>query len=269
MLSAEAHCFTYFGVRLKRLKRKSISPSTNMMTVLSPTTSMDYCVGFRGMLEVVDLSFSLPSNGKSTLNQRSASSERLRYCPKRPKKEGDKLRRIRQILSTCLEYIITNGISFALASTVTLLVSVLAAQAQSADPPKPFTGKVVSIADGDTITVLLDKTQHKIRLDGIDAPESSQAFGTKAKKILGDKVFGQEVKIEWKERDKYKRIIGEVYLGDRRICLEMVAEGYAWHYKRFSNDADLARGEREARDGRKGLWADPNPVPPWDYRKKK
>lgn len=156
-----------------------------------------------------------------------------------------------------------------LLSTFTLLVSVFAAQAQPADPPKPFNGKVVSIADGDTITVLLDKTPHKIRLAGIDAPESSQAFGTKAKTILGDKVIGKEVKIEWKERDKYKRIIGEVYLGDRRVCLEMVAEGYAWHYKRFSNDADLAKAEQQAKQARRGLWADPSPVPPWEYRVKK
>src|SRR5438876_602508 len=112
--------------------------------------------------------------------------------------------------------------SLALACVFTLVVSVFALQGQP-DPPKPFSGKVVSIADGDTITVLLDKTQHRIRLSGIDAPENSQAFGTKAKKILGDKVFGKEVKIEWTQRDKYKRIVGEVYLDDRRICLEMVA----------------------------------------------
>lgn len=151
-----------------------------------------------------------------------------------------------------------------------LNVGVIAfAGAQQADPPKPFTGKVVSIADGDTITVLLDKQQHRIRLSGIDAPESGQAFGTKAKKNLGDKVFGQEVKIEWKERDRYKRIIGEVYLGDRRICLEMISEGYAWHFTRYSKDVDLAKAEKEAKDAKKGLWTDPNPIPPWEYRKGK
>src|ERR1700677_2605684 len=130
---------------------------------------------------------------------------------------------------------------------VLFVLSAITAQPQQTDPPKPFTGKVVSIADGDTITVLLDKTQHRIRLAGIDAPESGQAYGTKSKKILGDKVFGQEVKIEWKERDKYKRIVGEVYLGDRRICLEMVAEGYAWHYLHYSKDPALAKAEKEAK----------------------
>lgn len=90
---------------------------------------------------------------------------------------------------------------------------------------------------------------------------------TQGKKILGDKVFGQEVKIEWRERDKYKRIVGEVFVGDRRICLEMVAEGYAWHYTQYSKDQQLAKAETEARESKKGLWADPNPIAPWEYRK--
>ena len=97
------------------------------------------------------------------------------------------------------------------------------------DPPMPFTGKVVSIADGDTVTVLVDKTQHRIRLVGIDAPESGQAFGNKAQMALGDKVFGKDVKVEWMERDRYKRILGTIYLDGRWINKEMMAEGWAWH----------------------------------------
>lgn len=107
---------------------------------------------------------------------------------------------------------------------------VVAALAQEkAEPPKPFAGKVVGIADGDTFTVLLDKTQHRIRLNGIDSPETGQAFGTKAKQALADKVFGKEVKVVWTERDKYKRILGDIYLDDRWINKEMVGEGFAWH----------------------------------------
>lgn len=167
---------------------------------------------------------------------------------------------------------LTKPCFFALILTFGLLASVFAAQSQQSQdvtPPKPFSGKVVSIADGDTITVIHDKTKYRIRLNGIDAPETKQAFGTKAKKILGDKVFDQEVKIEWKTMDKYNRIIGEVYLGDRRICLEMVAEGYAWHYKQYSKDQELAKAEKEAREAKKGLWVDPDPIPPWEFRKKK
>src|SRR5947207_2877932 len=93
------------------------------------------------------------------------------------------------------------------------------------DPPMPFTGKVVKVTDGDTIHVLLDKETHKIRLLHIDAPESKQAFGTKAKQALSEKVFGKEVKVVWKERDRYKRILGDIYLGDRWINLEMVQDG--------------------------------------------
>jgi endonuclease YncB( thermonuclease family) len=153
-----------------------------------------------------------------------------------------------------------------LVATFTVIASVFALQ-PAADPPKPFTGKVVGIADGDTITVLLDKQQHKIRLEGIDAPESGQAFGTKAKQVLGDKIFGKDVKVVWTSRDKYKRILGHIYLDDRWINKELVAEGFAWHFVKYSKDVDLAKAEKDAREGKKGLWADARPIPPWDYRK--
>jgi endonuclease YncB( thermonuclease family) len=137
------------------------------------------------------------------------------------------------------------------------------------DPPHSFQAKVVKIADGDTITVLLDKTQHKIRLEGIDAPEKGQPFGTKARQTLGAKIAGQTVRIDWKKRDRYGRIAGRVYLGDRDISLEMVHDGMAWHFKRYSKEAALAEAEREARKERRGLWADKEPVPPWEWRKER
>ena len=93
-------------------------------------------------------------------------------------------------------------------------------------------GKVVSISDGDTITVLdAEKVQHKIRLQGIDAPEKKQAFGTKSKDRLSDKIGEKEVVVKWKEKDRYGRVLGEIHLGDRHINLEMVQDGMAWHYK--------------------------------------
>ena len=152
-----------------------------------------------------------------------------------------------------------------LAAIVSVLV-VVAGQ-QQADPPKPFVGKVVSVADGDTITVLLDKQQHRIRLEGIDAPEGHQDFGSKAKKVLSDKVFGKDVLVKWTRRDKYRRILGHIYLGDRFINLELVQEGMAWHYKQYSKDRALAQAEREAKEAKRGLWAQPNPIPPWEFRK--
>src|SRR6516162_9974120 len=107
--------------------------------------------------------------------------------------------------------------------TLTVLaLAILYSPALADDPPRPFTGKVVKIADGDTITVLHNKTQHRIRLEGIDAPEKGQAYGAKARQTLADKIFGQKVRVDWTKRDCYGRIIGRVYLGERDISLEMV-----------------------------------------------
>ena len=129
-------------------------------------------------------------------------------------------------------------------------------------------GKVVSIADGDTITVQdADKVQHKIRLQGIDAPEKKQAFGTKSKERMSEKVGGEEVVVQWKEKDRYGRILGEVMLDKRHINLEMVQDGMAWHYTTYSKSKELTKAEAEARMGKKGLWVDKEPVPPWEFRK--
>lgn len=129
-------------------------------------------------------------------------------------------------------------------------------------------GKVVGIADGDTITVLdAAKVQHKIRLEGIDAPEKGQAFGTKSKVKMSETVGEKDVVVRWSKKDRYGRILGDVYLGDRHINLEMVQDGLAWHFKRYSSAKELAEAEDEARKTKKGLWVDKEPVPPWDYRK--
>lgn len=128
-------------------------------------------------------------------------------------------------------------------------------------------GKVVGISDGDTITVLdANKAQHKVRLEGIDAPESSQAFGSRSKQQLSDKIGGKDVVVGWSKRDRYDRILGEVCLGERHVNLEMVQDGFAWHYKQFSTSKVLAEAEVEARNARKGLWADAKTIPPWEFR---
>src|SRR5579859_2002605 len=158
----------------------------------------------------------------------------------------------------------------ALALIVATLATAFAVQAQDNDPPKPeFSGKVVGIADGDTVTVLIEKTQHRIRLQHIDAPESHQDYGKKSKQALADKVFGKEVTIKWTNRDKYKRILGVIYFGDRNVNLEMVKEGWAWHYVHFSKDRDYAKAEKEAKENKAGLWAGKDPIPPWEFRRGK
>jgi endonuclease YncB( thermonuclease family) len=131
-------------------------------------------------------------------------------------------------------------------------------------------GKVVSIADGDTITVLdANKKQHKVRLTGIDAPEKKQAFGAKSKDRLGELVADKDVVVEWKENDTYGRTLGKVRQGPLDVNLQMIKDGMAWHYRRYSKSAELSMAEAEAKAGKKGLWVDPSPVPPWEFRRLK
>jgi len=145
-----------------------------------------------------------------------------------------------------------------------LLLTTLTAQAFE------FTGKVVGVSDGDTITVLYQgNKQYKVRLQHIDCPESAQDFGSKAKKALSAKVFGKVVTIKWEATDRYKRILGDVYVGRQWVNLEMVKEGMAWHYKHYSKDATMAAAETGARAAKVGIWSMPNPTPPWDFRRGK
>jgi len=97
-------------------------------------------------------------------------------------------------------------------------------------------GRVISVADGDTITIIGDgNTQYKIRRNAIDAPEKSQAFGQKSKQQLSNYVFSKDVTVTWKSKDKYGRVLGTVFVGGKDINLQMVRDGYAHHYKRFDN----------------------------------
>lgn len=128
--------------------------------------------------------------------------------------------------------------------------------------------KVVGVHDGDTITGLDDsKTQYKIRLDAIDAPELGQPFGQASKKALGEKVFGKDVVVIAKTKDRYGRTVGHVMIDGRDVNLEMLEEGMAWHYAKYDHNARLAGTEEEARAAKKGLWAGENSVPPWEWRK--
>lgn len=136
-----------------------------------------------------------------------------------------------------------------------------------------LSGKVVHVADGDTITVLdAGNHQHKIRLSGIDAPERKQAYGAVSKKHLSTLVAGKAVSVNWHKRDKYQRLIGKVLLDSQDICLEQIKAGMVWHYKKYQNEqtpqdrASYADAEEEARTARRGLWKDAHPVPPWEWR---
>lgn len=132
-----------------------------------------------------------------------------------------------------------------------------------------ITGKVVSVHDGDTITVLEGTTQIKVRLAEIDAPELKQAFGQRARQALGEKVQGKEVRVEWKSKDKYGRVLGTVFLGTDSVNLWLVRNGWAWRYEKYSKSEALKAAQDVAKNGKLGLWADPNPIPPWEWRKRK
>lgn len=150
-----------------------------------------------------------------------------------------------------------------------LLLSALACNAATIE------GKVVGVADGDTITVLdSTNTQHKIRLSGIDAPEKSQPFGNRSKQSLSDLVFSKAVTVDTDKRDKYKRNVGKVLVDGVDANLEQIKRGLAWHYKHYEREQPAADRkaysdtEDAAKAARRGLWVDSEPVPPWKFRHK-
>lgn len=147
--------------------------------------------------------------------------------------------------------------------------------AQAAAKPRPsrpsWHGKVVHVSDGDTIVVEHRGKKERIRLYGVDAPESSQRFGQDAKELTTKLVLDKEVTIEPVVRDPYGRTVGVVKLADGHTLEEnLVENGLAWLYEHFADaqaHADWGPLEKAARDAKKGLWADDHPTPPWEYRK--
>jgi endonuclease YncB( thermonuclease family) len=136
------------------------------------------------------------------------------------------------------------------------------------------TGRVVAVADGDTVTVLdSSNTQWKIRLSGIDAPEKKMPYGQRSKQSLSDRVFNKHVTVEYSKRDKYGRTVGKILVDGMDANLEQIKAGLAWHYKKYEKEQAIedrltyAEEEERARSAKLGLWADAHPVPPWDWRK--
>jgi len=127
---------------------------------------------------------------------------------------------------------------------------------------------VVGVHDGDTISGLdKSKTQYKIRLDAIDAPELGQPYGQASKRALSEKVFGKDVVMVPKTKDRYGRTVGHVMVEGRDVNLAMLEAGMAWHYEHYDHNKRLAEAENPARAAKKGLWADGNALPPWEWRK--
>ncbi len=129
--------------------------------------------------------------------------------------------------------------------------------------------RVVGVSDGDTLTVLREQTRVRIRLYGIDAPETGQDYGSRAKELASSLAFGETVEVRVHDTDRYGRTVADIILPDGRwLNREMVGSGMAWWYRKYApDDRALARLEAEARTAGRGLWSQTDPVPPWSWRK--
>lgn len=132
-----------------------------------------------------------------------------------------------------------------------------------------YQGKVVGITDGDTLTLLVEQKEIKIRLAQIDTPERGQSYGTRAKQALSNLAFGKTATVKVENIDRYGRTVGRVYVGDIDVNAELVRQGVAWVYRKYATDDSLFRVEAEARDAKRGLWSLPETdrTPPWEWRK--
>lgn len=154
---------------------------------------------------------------------------------------------------------------------IRLLVGALVLLAACAASAETLRGKVVGIADGDTLTLLtIDRVQVKVRLAEIDAPEARQPYGQHAKQPLATLAFGNDADVTVTDHDRYGRTVGRVYVGRVDVNAEMVRSGAAWVYRRYSRDPALLELEGDAQRARRGLWALPEAeqVPPWEWRAK-
>lgn len=129
--------------------------------------------------------------------------------------------------------------------------------------------KVIRVKDGDTFVLLIDSVQRVVRFSNIDCPEKKQPFSNRAKQFVADRCFGKYVTlINDNKSDNYGRLLAEVILENgENLNKELVRNGLAWHFTRYSSDEEYAQLEIEARNNRIGIWSDPSPTPPWDWRK--
>ena len=129
-----------------------------------------------------------------------------------------------------------------------------------------FSGVVVGVLDGDTVDVLVAQKPVRVRLAEIDAPEKSQAFGTRSRQTLAAIVFKQAVNVRTAGVDRYGRTIGTLLVDGHSVNRMMVAQGMAWVYPQYLKDRSLVDVEAAARASKAGLWADPHAVAPWAWR---
>ena len=155
-----------------------------------------------------------------------------------------------------------NSVRFFFLSGVFLLLTLTAAA-------QIVKGQVVYVSDGDTFHLKPESGEKiKVRVADIDCPETTQAYGLEAKEFVMNQVKGKVVELVIIDTDRYGRKVARVLYGGKDLSEELVRNGYAWHYKQYSSDKQLAKLEQEARVKKLGLWKDPSPVAPWEFRKR-
>lgn len=130
-----------------------------------------------------------------------------------------------------------------------------------------YSGKILSVTDGDTFVMQTKEGNIRVRFEGIDAPENKQPFSQESKAFL-EKYLLKECLLQKTGVDRFGRTLGVLWVNGVNINLLMVKEGYAWHFKKYSKDKSLVEAEADARKNKKGLWKEPAPIAPWDWRKK-
>lgn len=150
--------------------------------------------------------------------------------------------------------------------TAPLLALLLAALPAGADAP----ARVVAVHDGDTVTVLVDQRQLRVRLTDIDAPELKQPFGKRSKRALSDLCFAKAAELEIRGRDRYGRTLARLRCNRVDANAEQVRRGYAWVYTRYASvNSPLYALQLDAQTARRGLWTDRAPTPPWEWRRQR
>lgn len=151
---------------------------------------------------------------------------------------------------------------------VLALLAILAGAASPAAAQFSFEAQVIRVTDGDTLSVRAGDRNFRVRLHGVDAPERGQAYGTKARDFLAELVAGQAATLRVMDVDRYGRLIALVFIGATQVNLELLRSGMAWHYTEYDGTAAFAAAEAAARAERRGLWAEPEPEAPWEFRRR-
>ncbi|MFN7733800.1 MAG: thermonuclease family protein [Pirellula sp.] len=135
-------------------------------------------------------------------------------------------------------------------------------------PESSIEARVTKIIDGDSIKAKdAEGKEYEIQIEGTDAPELKQAYGPESTDALKKLVSEKSIRVTWKKKDNFERLLAQVYVGDDHINALMIRGGHAWHFKRYNQSKELAALETQAREDKLGLWGTENPQAPWDYRK--